>query len=287
MREHRVETFDGVSLAWYEAGDGPTVALANGIGVDRRGLMPQVLHLARRFRVVLWDYRGVGGSGPLPSGRSLSMARHARDLAVVLDAAGAERAALVGWSMGVDVVLELMRVRPDRVWSLVLCCGGSSRLAEQLVGVPGVGPAARALLRVAARAHVPIERAVRLGAGSSLIAPLAVRAGLLGRDADRRVFADQARSVAACDMRTYLGTMAELLRAECDDVLPLLSVPTLVVAGERDRLVRLATARELAARIPGARLFVVPGASHFCVLERPRLVNLEVERHLLRSLEGA
>ncbi len=51
--------------------------------------------------------------------------------------------------------------------------------------------------------------------------------------------------------------------------LPDLAVPTLLVWGENDRVFPLATGRRLAARIPGARLAVLPGASHPCYLDRP------------------
>jgi len=286
MREHRIETFDGVPLAWFEAGDGPPVVLINGIGVDRRGLEPQVAHLAKRFRVLLWDYRGVGASGPIPYERAVSMAAHASDLLAVLRAAGVDRAAVVGWSMGVHVALELLRHQPEVAWSLVLCCGASSALFEQYSQVPGTGPVARGLLGLVARAHRPLELAMRMGVRTPLLLPFARGAGLVSKRADQRVFEDQARSVAACDMRTYLGTMVELLRADCDDVLPRVRVPTLLVAGEADRMVRLETIRKMADRIADAEVLVVPRSGHYCLLEEPELINERVERHLDRCLQA-
>ncbi len=280
MDRHVCETFDGVPLAWYEAGAGPPLVFANGIGVDHRGLALQVGHFSRGWRTLLWDYRGVGASLPLPRGVAVDVPAHARDLAAVLDAAGEERAAIVGWSMGVPVALELYRQHPDRVGALVLVCGPCGRMFERFSGLPGSGPVVERLLVLAKRAHRPLEGVLRRAARSRGLVPLARRVGFVREGLDREVWLDQVRSAAACDMRLYLGTMAELVRARCCDVLPSVRVPTLVVAGERDRLVRPEVMREMCEAVPGASFWVAPGAGHYCVVECPELLNARIEEHL-------
>jgi len=284
MLARTCESFDGVPLAWYEAGAGPAVAFANGIGVDHRGLAPQVAHLSPRWRTLLFDYRGVGRSRPLPRGVALDMATHAWDLATVLDAAGERRAVIVGWSMGVPVALELYRLFPERVRALVLICGACDHLVERFSGLPRTGPVVGRVLRSARRAHRPMERALRRAARSRWLVPAARRIGLITAEADGEVWLDQARSVAGCDMRMYLRTLAELVRTRCDDVLPTIRVPTLVVGAELDRLVRPEAARELCDAIPGAAYWLAPAAGHYCVLECADQLDARIERHLREAL---
>ncbi len=63
------------------------------------------------------------------------------------------------------------------------------------------------------------------------------------------------------------------------------AVPATVIAGDRDRLIPARRAGELAARIPGAELILVPGAGHLVILERPEVVN-EAITSLLASVGG-
>ena len=115
--EHqRIAVDDGVTLAVQTVGTGPAVLLANGIGVSYPGFSLMVEHLRRQHQVVLWDYRGIGRSALNNSTRiDFSMARQAADACAILDAMGIEQAAVLGWSMGVPVGLEMIRRAPAKV----------------------------------------------------------------------------------------------------------------------------------------------------------------------------
>lgn len=281
MRARFATSFDGHRIAYYVFGSGPPLVLSTGIGVDHAGLWPQIEHFSRAHRVVVWDYRGVGRSRPLPRTADVSIAAHARDLAAVLDAAEIEAAELFGWSMGVPVTLELYGRAPARARSLTLCCAPAAGLVEQFVPIAGVDEiASRVLTRSAGVLHRPLARVLRAAQRSPVLVPAATRVGVITAQIDRERWLQQVRSVADCDLHAYVRTMAELTKADTTAVLPRIAVPSLVIAAERDRVVTLGAVERMAAAIEGAEWFVVPRASHYCVIEEPEQLNLRISAHL-------
>src|SRR4051795_277944 len=100
--------------------DAPVVVLSNSLGADRSMWDPQVPALAERYRVVTYDARG-HGSSPVPAG-PYSVDDLADDLLALLDRVGAERAHLVGLSLGGMTAMRLAARERARVGRLVLLC---------------------------------------------------------------------------------------------------------------------------------------------------------------------
>src|SRR5512142_2703740 len=121
---HHTAARDGTRLHWSELGSGsPAIVLTDGIGCAGfvwRHLEPA---LARRHRVIHWNYRGHGRSATPRDPYRVTLDDCVEDLLCVLDAAGEARAVLAGHSMGVQVSLELHRRAPERAAALVLVCG--------------------------------------------------------------------------------------------------------------------------------------------------------------------
>src|SRR4051794_822164 len=109
-----------VRLAYEVAGDGPPLILLMGLGYDRHGwgVVPSLL--AEDFRVAWYDNRGLGESS-VPVG-PYSASLMAVDALAVMDAAGFDRAHVLGTSLGGMVAQELVLAEPERVDKLVLSC---------------------------------------------------------------------------------------------------------------------------------------------------------------------
>ena len=107
VTEHRVPSFDGTEIAYHEAGDGAPVLLCNGLGGSWMAWSHQIRYFQDNRRFLSWDYRGLYRSGPPPSLDALQVADQVGDALAVLDHAKADRAWVFGWSMGVQVALEL------------------------------------------------------------------------------------------------------------------------------------------------------------------------------------
>jgi pimeloyl-ACP methyl ester carboxylesterase len=95
-------TDDGVSLHWKEFGRGTPLLLIHEFGSDSRSWRPQVAHFARRYRCVVFDARGYPPSDVPADPSAYSQNRAVADAVAVLDAAGIERAHVIGNSMSLS-----------------------------------------------------------------------------------------------------------------------------------------------------------------------------------------
>lgn len=270
-----VTTPDGARLAVQSFGEGPPLVFANGIGVRHTGLALQIQHLRRRFQVVTWDYRGIGES--TLGAADVSMQTHAADLFTVMDALGLEEAVVVGWSMGCQVALEAIRLRPAAIRGLVLLSGTYGRPFHDSI----VGPVARwlpLLWRGVQSQPWTASALLRLGrATPRLTLPLLAAVRFTAPSVSPPVFLAQLAGVAATDMRTYMRTMLELGDHDAWDVLATIACPALVIACTGDILTPASVARRIAAQIPGGECVVLEGLSHFGLIEDPDTVNGHIE----------
>ncbi|MDP8951804.1 MAG: alpha/beta fold hydrolase [Actinomycetota bacterium] len=246
-------------------GEGPPLILLHGVGDNALVWDWVIPALARTHRVYAPDLPGSGGSAR-PRGDDYSPASFGRFLAAFLDALGVERAAVVGNSLGGLVGLRLALTDPDRVTALVLIAGaGLGR---------GVSPALRSLalpgyggLAVAWGKRPPgaVQRA--LGRAALLFgSPRRIPVKWLKEQYKlARLPGFLEGQLATVRAQVGLRGQREILL----DRLSSLRVPTLVVWGERDRVLPPDQAREAISRIPDGSLELIPDCGHLPQVERP------------------
>ena len=93
--------------------------------------------------------------------------------------------------------------------------------------------------------------------------------------------------MARIDTRLFVAMLSSAARHSAEDLLPSITVPTLVVAGERDGFTPPERSRSMAAAIPGAELLEIEGASHTAPIERPHLVDSTVRDFVARRIDSA
>jgi len=124
---YEVISADGTRLqAWTNDPDcridGPTVLLCNGLGTSPWS-WPALLRSDCDVRVLSWSHRGMGGSERPVDRNRVGIEEFVEDAIAVLDAAGVERAPLMGWSMGVNTMFEVALLHPSRVSGLFAVAG--------------------------------------------------------------------------------------------------------------------------------------------------------------------
>jgi pimeloyl-ACP methyl ester carboxylesterase len=283
-RTVRVRAADGTRLHTEVFGpqDGYPIVLAHGFTCAIRVWAYQIADLATDYRVIAFDHRGHGRSGiPPPGGYSLN--HLASDLDAVLDAtlAPGERAVLAGHSMGgiaitawLDRYRHKVHRRADAV-ALINTTTGDLLRKVNLLPVPRpLAPArtvaGRSLVKVFG--SFPVPRAMRR-LSRYFIAMLAV-----GGDADPAVAALIYELFATTPPAGRGGCAKMLVDAMGPRHLSLtgLTVPTLVIGSERDRLTPISQSRRLAAALPNlVGLVELPGG-HCAMLERPADVNRQL-----------
>jgi pimeloyl-ACP methyl ester carboxylesterase len=111
----------GARISGEEAGEGPPVALLHGLTATRRYVVMGSRMLERGgHRVIAYDARGHGRSGPAPSPSAYTYADLADDLGAVLDVLGVSRAVLAGASMGAHTLIRFALDHPERAAGLVI-----------------------------------------------------------------------------------------------------------------------------------------------------------------------
>jgi pimeloyl-ACP methyl ester carboxylesterase len=197
----------------------------------------------------------------------------------VLTHVGFDRAVFVGWSMGVQVALELYARRPELVSHLVLINGTYGR-PLQSIALPLATRVAPAVVRQAQRFRSMGSALLKRATGWPETAVWLKRLGLVGETTDDELFQQLAMDFGSTNLEIYLDTLRRLEEHDASHILQSITVPTLVIVGDRDIFTAPRVAERLARRIPDSELLLVRGGTHYLVLEHPELVNLRIEKFL-------
>jgi pimeloyl-ACP methyl ester carboxylesterase len=251
----------------------PAVLLTNGIGTTENFWRYLVMDLERDHRVVHWSYRGHGQS-EVPPQEDYSLRAQVEDLERVTEqmmAEGNGRAPHhVAFSMGVRVVLELYRRRPELVAAVSLVAGSPSIPDPRLgmLPLPG-GQAAMARAFAGLTPLVPrLAPAVHALLTSRWAYPFGRATGMLRARAPREDLLEFFQALRDMDPRTFWLTMRGLLEAPPSwDVLCGLQVPTQIIAARNDLLVPLREMQRMRECLPGAEWLLVEDAGHAGLLE--------------------
>jgi len=254
-----------LDIAYQRRGAGPPIVLLHGFVGDSREWRSQIDDLSDEFTVVAWDAPGSGRSSDPPE--TFRLADYADCLAAFIDAAGLARPHVVGLSFGGALALELYRRHPTIPASLVLAsayAGWAGSLPEEIVEE-------RLRQTLQAADLPPVQRVSAMiptmFSGSPPPEPV-------------EAFGEIILEIHPAGFRTMARSLAE---ADLRDILPRISVPTLLLYGDEDVRAPMTVAQDLHSKIPASRLVVMPGVGHMSGIEAPDTFNAEVRTFLRRA----
>jgi class 3 adenylate cyclase/pimeloyl-ACP methyl ester carboxylesterase len=264
-------TRDGLSLAWTETGEGPTVVRAphwiSHLGLDWQSTHRRMIlgSLSRRFRLVRYDTRGNGLSSR--DVEDISFDRLVDDLESVFDVAGVDRAPIFAISQGCAIAAAFAARAPERVSGIVMIGGypqgrhrrassKSSAKAEALNAMIGAGwddpyPSLRDLL-------------------ANRIVPMASME-------ERRAFAEQMRQMMSAE--ELMRYRAVLENTDVTGLLGQVRAPCLVIHCSGDRMQPTEQGQMLAVGIPNARFTTYDSPNHVFTANDPCWPAAEREIH--------
>ena len=242
--------------SYLETGHGHPVVLIHGEGLNKEMWGGQIVGLAPHYRVIAYDMLGHGAS-PRPD-PDAGLPGYAAQLLELLDHLGVPHATVIGFSMGGLVARAFALHYPQRLAGLVILNSVFNRTAEQRAGV-------------VARTSQAAEHGPDANAGAAL-------SRWFSREyqaANPAQIEALRQHLASNDPQGYLTTYKlfatqDMYRAED---LGSIDAPTLVATGELDPGSTPDMARQLAMRIKGAEVAILPEQRHMMPVESPRLVN--------------
>ncbi len=264
----------GLNLAIYEAGNpaGPPIVFIHGfLGTHLAWGNQFSGPLANEFRLIAFDLRGHGASDkPLEAEQYTNSALWAEDLAAVIREKNLDRPVLVGWSYGGYIFADYVRTFGSAALGGLVFVGAATKagteeaqafLGDELLEVFSglLSPDVQTSI-ASTRAFLPLLTAHPLGedmlavalAGAMMVPP-EVRQAMFNRELDN------------------------------DDALASIGVPTLVIHGRDDRIVRVRAAEHIAATVPGSKLLLYDGLGHAPFIDDPERFDRDL-REFVRAV---
>ena len=253
--ETRYARSGDVSIAYQVVGEGSIDLVLAFPFVSHLDLLwesPAQAHFIRRLgsfaRVIPFDRRGVGLSDPVDGAATLE--ERMDDVRAVMDAAGSERAALLGMSEGATMCMLFAATYPERTLALVLW--GAMARSTGAEDYPWAPPR-EALIEANLELMAPLWGQ---GATIEIFSPS------LADDVRAREHQARLERQAASPMRVQ-QLFQMFLDTDVRDALPLIQAPTLVLQRRGDRAVNYRAARWLSEQIEGSRYVELEGEDHF------------------------
>jgi pimeloyl-ACP methyl ester carboxylesterase len=260
---------DGVRMHYRDEGEGPVIVLLHANYSSLFMWEPWVVALRERYRVIRLDLPAHGLTGPEPSG-NYTLERIQQLFEKFVDEKGLERFTVVGTSIGGTVAMRYTADHPDRIERLVLISPGSLEPRVRGRTTPANVPKAADLL--------------------GYILPKSFTRFMLTND-----YGDPERVTDAVVDEWYemwmregnrlamLNLLRQYVSGGVEDKIRAVSVPVLLIWGEKNKRVPLALAyetKDLLVNSPEIRLEVLPGIGHMLVQEAPEASSQLIRRYL-------
>jgi 3-oxoadipate enol-lactonase/4-carboxymuconolactone decarboxylase len=276
-----VDAADGTRIAYRSEGAGPALLLSTGLTTSIAFWKYVMPIWARHYRVICWDLPSHGRSQRARTPRTLEIEAQPEIICRILDAAGVERAAQVGFSVGCQIALEMVRQFPERCSSAILLLGAAGHVFDTLA-LPVGKLLPKLLLRMPEPLFASWYAALARAAKRPFAAVLARRSGMIGadvRDEDLQLLLEHLAGLSPVDIQRMARSAA---RHTAEDVLASTTLPVLIVAGRDDPFAPLeSVGRVLAARsAPATQLVEIAGGAHTALWEYPEAIAQVVERFL-------
>lgn len=276
MRTTTVDSSLGqTEVSYVEMGQGPAVLFVHGLGGSWRNWLENIPALSHNHRVVALDLPGFGAS-PLPPD-TITMKAYGDLIVAFADELGLDsETALVGHSMGGFISTEAVINTPERFSSLTLVAAAGITFAR-------ISQTRKELTKTAIRLLLPIASARsernlgRKRLRSASFAGVIAHPSMISRE-------------MLWELGTYAVKSPGLLQAayamagyDTRDRLSEITLPTMVIWGEQDRLVPVGAAYAYEKRIKGSELHLIDDTGHMVQMERPLRFNQVLEDFISRK----
>ena len=267
MQKLRINGYD---MAYLELGSGAPLVCVHGSLCDFRVWSCVLGPLTRQHRVIAPSLRHFFPEHWDGKGRDYTVAQHVADVIGFIETLGVGRVHLMGHSRGGHIAFRVAQLRPDLLHRIVLAEPGGDLDASLL---PPDAPARTTMRSMATAA------AEKIAAGD-IDSGLARFIDAIDGDGAWRALPPYEKQELRDNAFTLVGQVNEQRQPYTRDDAEAIRVPTLLVGGERTPGSLPIVLRALAAHIPGARVEIIPKATHFMFGQDPQRFSAAVQAFL-------
>ena len=235
-----VKSFDGTKLFYSMEGEGKPLIFCYGLVCSSLHWTYQIENFSKTHKAIWFDYRGHHNSEIPKDLKSITLENIAKDLSIVLDELNIQDAVLLGHSMGVNVVLEFYKQFPERVAGMVLANGTAKHPLETMFSINAFQAIFSGIRKIYKKAPELVSLLWRAQKSNPLTKTLVSLTGFnphLTPQADIELYVKQ---VAETDPAILSQLIDSYESFDSLNWLDEIQVPTLVIAGEQDKIIPLA-----------------------------------------------
>jgi len=245
-----------------------TIVLISGIMGDHKSWLLLIEYLAKHFRVLVFDNRGVGQADSPDSNYSIE--QMAQDTMCLVRELNIKQPHVLGHSLGGAIAQRIGYEYPEEIQSIIL--SNTS---------PKFNSHAREVCQNALSTHKKGAKPSEVFA--NFIHEVFSQKFLIPSEVIPAIYEECDRNPYPQSYVGYKGQLAALTQFDSRDWLSKINIPTLIVHAEEDKLVSMAEAQMLAREIPGAGLRVIPGG-HASQVEEPVVLGNIINQFLIRHM---
>jgi len=264
---------NGIRLHYEVYGDGDPIVLAHGFGATLNMWSEQIEPLSQKYKVVVYDFRGHGRTEAPRDWRSYNVDAYVEDQRQLMDHLSIDKAYVGGLSMGGMIAMHFALAHPERLKALLLCDTAASN--RRLGGEQPEGRAAQEIRSFIVRDLFPLGFAV------GRYVPLEHFPQVRSAPPGVKAYVREMRQHTALGLRGAWHAL--MTRPDVEDRLREITVPVLIIVGDRDQL--LGASHIMQERLPGCRFVLIKGSPHGTANWRSDAFNTAV-LDFLADVEG-
>jgi non-heme chloroperoxidase len=274
------KSFDSTKIFYSVEGQGKPLIFCYGLVCSSLHWTYQIDHFAQNYQSIWMDYRGHHNSEVPRDLKSLTIENLAHDLRILMDELDIKDAVLLGHSMGVNVVLEFYRQNPDRVAGMVLANGTARRPLETMFRTNAFQTGFKYFRKLYDAAPSLVSSFWKVQGSTALTKSFVAMGGFNPHLTPREDIDFYVQQVAEMDPRILLNLIENYDLYDATPWLHTVKVPTLIFAGEQDRVIPPGEQELMHQLIPQSEYHLLRHGSHCPQMDLPELVNLQIEQFL-------
>lgn len=272
-----LNSFDETKLFYTVEGTGLPLVFCYGLVCSSLHWTYQIQKLRESHQTIWFDYRGHQNSETPKDLKTMNVEAMGKDLGTILDGLEIDRAVLLGHSMGVNVVLDYYQKNPDRVAGMVLANGTPRAPAETIFSMNVTQKGFEVLQMLNDASPTLFRKIWELQKDNRLVRTIVSLAGFNPHLTPKEDIQKYINEFVEMDPKLFLTLLQNYDQFDATAWLHEISVPTLILAGENDKVIPLKQQKLMHQLIPDSKLEVIAHGSHCPQMDLPQLVNLKIE----------